>query len=264
MDTVKELLEPVKARLNNSIIGSFTISWCVVNWKFLYVLVVSNIYSTGRVELAEMQLNHWISFPLPIIMTVFYVFLLPRIENEVTKVNKYVVLEKEKSIITHETSVAVEKTKLAKENVKLELAKADLKEAEEFVEKSRIYESTIGMQKKEIDDLKVYIDQDAIIIDDLKTQLNGLNKNLSALENKYSGITKDVENILAGNSLQKDPGDEKYIIPFENFRSYIQSLDDDERKVVSEILAKGILEDNKNIFTNILESKSLKNRNEEK
>lgn len=251
MDTVKELLEPIKARLNNSIIGSFTISWCIVNWKFLYVLVVSNIYAIGRVELAEMQLNHYVSFPLPVLMTIFYVLALPRIENWITKINKNIILQKEKDIILTETEILKEKTKLAKENTKLELASADLKEAEGFAEKSRTYEATISLLNKNIDDLKVELNLSINDNDELNRKLNGIKNNIAVLDIRYPGLKMDLENILDGKPISKISEDQKMAIlerKIDEFNKILDSMDSSSKIELSEVLSKHLVNDSKLVF----------------
>ncbi len=213
MDTVKELLDPLKARLNNSIIGSFTISWCIVNWKFLYELVVSNLPSSERIKLAESQLNHYYAWAIPTIATVFYIFLLPRIENYISSINKSIVLEKEKSLVDLEISVVKEKTRLAKESATLELAKSETSNLEDLNERVSLLTSDLKSKKEELDRMKKFLKSEAenvVKLSDkypnLKVELHDLRNNkeidLSPIK-KIDGPLEQLDNLLANKNISE-------------------------------------------------------------
>ncbi len=213
MDTIKELLDPVKARLNNSIIGSFIISWCIVNWKFLYELIVSNLPSSERITLAESQLNHYYAWILPTIATIFYIFLLPRIENYISSINKSIVLEREKSLVDLEISVVKEKTRLARESAKLELAKSEASTLEDLNERVSILTSDLNSKNEDVNRLKKFLKSEAENVVKLSDKYPNLEAELHDLRNnknidlspikKVDGPLEQLNNLLTNKNISE-------------------------------------------------------------
>lgn len=96
MDAVKELIDAIKNRLNSSITGSYILSWLVVNWKFIFILIVSPLPVMERISLAEQNLNYWIGFGVPLVFMVFYVLGLPFLDSKTKKLLKSTVIANER------------------------------------------------------------------------------------------------------------------------------------------------------------------------
>ncbi|GGH24734.1 hypothetical protein FAZ19_16220 [Sphingobacterium alkalisoli] len=258
MNAVKEFFEPVKNRLNNSVVGSFFLSWCLVSWKFLFVLFVSSLPVIERISLAEEQINHYIAWLVPFLFTVFYVFLLPRLENWITKINKSIVLEKEKSVVDLEISVVKEKTRLAKENIVLEKAQNEVKNLEELNEKvlsleedMKIANETIEHNEENREKLKKAHDQLAIkypaFRDDLEKSYNGKPLKKSAGETMMY-----LDNVL--KNMDESERDDLIL-------ESISALNEKEKHGAIPVLVQYLSDKGKAEFSNMIDWTSSKNSN---
>lgn len=72
-DVVKEIGKDVNERLSDPLLGSFTISFLIVNWKFFFTLFFSDGSTSGRIYLALFEFHCIRGFLVPIVFAALYV-----------------------------------------------------------------------------------------------------------------------------------------------------------------------------------------------
>lgn len=78
----KELLPSIKNhlddRMSNPVLGTFSLSWILLNWKVFLILIFSTKSIEDKILHIESNLVNWMTMLwLPLIFTVGYLFLLP-------------------------------------------------------------------------------------------------------------------------------------------------------------------------------------------
>lgn len=190
--TFDSILGPINQRLSNPYLGSFILSWCIVNWKPIVFLIFSketiekkikyvsaNFYGQGW----ENPYNWFLYLIIPILFTIFYALCLPRIENVFEKLNSPVLKTKKRRI--HEVNIDSynERITYAELQAKMEDAKTNYKSLEE---KNKVI-SDLGAENLL---LKKQIDIE-------KTNSSSLRKELSESEkrsNEYLLLTSEAKN----------------------------------------------------------------------
>jgi predicted nucleic acid-binding Zn-ribbon protein len=82
MDSLKDFFTPIYDRVKSPLYGSFVVSWCIINWKFFYVLFSNRVNYWGaeksyylKAYLSCSQTEFTILIPL--LVALAYIFLLP-------------------------------------------------------------------------------------------------------------------------------------------------------------------------------------------
>src|SRR5690606_18412410 len=84
---VDTIIDPINARLSNPLIGSFTISFIILNWKPILYLVFGDHTILTKYEYISEKfygsgLCNWSMYLfVPLAMSLAYVLALPRLEN---------------------------------------------------------------------------------------------------------------------------------------------------------------------------------------
>lgn len=88
LDFNKAIPTPLSERLKSPFFGSFVISWLICNWKILFVICFPDRYDLDNQNLAEYIANHymnwWLCIILPLICSIAYILILPKIEYYVS------------------------------------------------------------------------------------------------------------------------------------------------------------------------------------
>lgn len=86
LNKVEDFFVPIKTRLSNSWVVSFTIAWAIINWQpILYVILAKEPILDRFVYVEETYYNSsganwWFYFFLPLLIGAFYAFVFPFIE----------------------------------------------------------------------------------------------------------------------------------------------------------------------------------------
>ncbi|HHR5900629.1 TPA: hypothetical protein ACS7XC_001532 [Providencia alcalifaciens] len=249
MKFLEEFWDAVKgntiARVRDPIIGTFIVSWLICNWYEVTLLFFGNGKVWERIDRLNLYLtedfgNNCIQIlMLPIIITVFYLFIFPRVSLKVKK------LQKKTNDELYYQAFEITKSK-AEKNVELnmELLKSDPNK--EFL--SELAKTDIAQKKADYDLKLLQIEKDRIdnqlnqeklkqiTIETKEKELNEITKqnNYELEKEKYDIISAQNKAAIASarfpiaysllSSISKGFEKEKYFFPFEIYGEIIAYL----------------------------------------
>ena len=191
------LIGEVFNKYRNPVIGSFIVSWLVINWKVvLFILLYSDSYSNQPFETFIEKitgLGNWCSFYLfPFLSIIFYVVILPIIGLGVRKFYSWISVESEKIFFKtiSKKPVSGEKYAILYKSLNQEIRRyTDIVESFESKEAQYIHEvSELRRIVSELVDFKTKANQ----INDVSS-LNGYWTIVTTFHH-YNAKTKDLNN----------------------------------------------------------------------
>jgi hypothetical protein len=87
MEKITDLFKDIKDRLNNPFFSSFLISWVIINWKILLVLIfykqsdLKSDYYLSYLDFIEVNGSWWRCFWAPTLSGLTYTFIFPAFRN---------------------------------------------------------------------------------------------------------------------------------------------------------------------------------------
>lgn len=168
-ELIKSFFESSRERIKNPLIGTFAISWILINWKPIFILLFSNLTIEKRIQ--EIELNHTslkYNLVLPLIIALLYVIILPYLMWLIDELIKKSIKGRKDNIITQLILDVQGKQKLAIEESKLEDIKADYKDKAEL--------------NRQIEQLNKEIESKNNVIDSQRIGLNTLNEDYAELK----------------------------------------------------------------------------------
>lgn len=168
-ELIKSFFESSRERIKNPLIGTFAISWVLINWKPIFILFLSDLTIEKRIH--EIELNHTslkYNLILPLIIALIYVIILPYLMWLIDELIKKSIKGRKGNIITQLILDVQGKQKLAIEENKLEDIKADYKDKAEL--------------NKQIEQLNKEIETKTNVIDSQRIGLNTLNEDYAELK----------------------------------------------------------------------------------
>lgn len=202
-DKALENSEPLSTalahRFGSPVFYSFLISWAIINWERIFVLAFGKGEIESRIEKAKLVpstfwgVEHSTTYYLPLLSTIFIVFLSPYLNNFVdifhTKAfrTKYI----------HTSKLEAEKYNAQKEavtaKVTYERAASSLRlkiEAEDAVNTSKIEISALNLDsaKQELGDIRDKVSEERNKAEDIRKNHNQLNKEISLLNEKLTEL----------------------------------------------------------------------------
>lgn len=203
-DYLYTVVSPVKLRLLNPFIGSFAISWVLVNWKPIFYFILSSSTVEAKLDYIEdhfypnliMELNNYLLWPM--IVSFLYAFGLKRLSLYIDTFNRPSIDGKD----DFDHSI-----KLAKYNHAIQYAE---KEAE--IVQKRAHYKTIEQQTQQIETLKLsLIKKDEEISDLLEKNeqimgqiANDRNKNNEMMKQIQNGFNEEISQLVETLSRKDD------------------------------------------------------------
>lgn len=79
-DFFRSFSDSARDRLKNPVIGAFILSWTIINWKVIFILIFSVKSIEEKIDSIDANYSGWNSnFWLPLVISVFYIVILPYI-----------------------------------------------------------------------------------------------------------------------------------------------------------------------------------------
>jgi len=247
-DILKSFFEASKERIKNPLIGTFAITWVLLNWKAVVILVFSGLTIEKRIDLIETSHTSLkYNLILPLAIAFFYVIALPYIMWLVDELIKKSSKERKDNLVNQLIIDVQGKQKLAIEENKLEDIKADYKDKVEL--------------NRKIEELTKEVETKNKVIDSQRIGLNTLNEDYSELKDLIKESNKKEE--------LSNPNFDKYKEDFLKFqksdmyeyfreiggsiRNYSKFPDRTneiikEKYLINEIIEEGIDEENNNYY----------------
>lgn len=189
-DLIKSVIDASNDRLKNPLIGSFIISWTILNWKLVFILLFSSLKMTERIELidksyAEYSINFW----WPLLVSLLYTIAIPYIMFGMDILVKFPKIERRKGQIARETAETRAKAVLVRAKLDLEQIKGE-------------HQNIEGLNKQ-IEKLKIAADEGRLENSNLKAQLDTYFRSdiISKINSKESVSEED--QIFVNNNYSK-------------------------------------------------------------
>ena len=155
----KNFLESSRERLKNPIVGSFIISFILLNWKPILILLTSPLYINENITIIEdKHTGLKYNLILPLVISIIYIIVLPYLTWLFEALSYKAIIGRKKNAISQQLIDIINKQKIAQEESKLEYIKAN-------------YRETADLNKK-IETLSKQVDERDTTISELTTKLN--------------------------------------------------------------------------------------------
>lgn len=168
-----ELASSINDRLKFPVFNAFLISWAVLNWQAIFIILFSSQSIEARINTINQEYNDiWINLFCPILLAVAYTIATPWVKKGLFWMLSDVNKNNRDEDIKYVISSYVEKINLAREEVKLEVERAkhlELKELNDVVDK-----------------LKAELESERLEKEKLRKEIIEKDKNIEKIEKKYS------------------------------------------------------------------------------
>ena len=114
------LLSAVKSRVGNPLIGSFIISWGVLNWRFLGILFTGDEQMVHKIRMLEVEyMSPWRMLVAPLIVASVWALFFPYLDNIIENVRRKPLREAQNKRIAEEIEFIKLRQELSKETTAL-------------------------------------------------------------------------------------------------------------------------------------------------
>lgn len=185
IQTLKTLIKLSTERIKNPLIGSFFISWIVINWKPILFLLFTNETMLSRINFVENNYASVLSQLIyPLSFSLFYITALPYIQWGLEIFSYNANIGRQKKYNQFRISKIIDEQFVVKEEVKLEDIRANYKEKSDLNNRISELISIVDEKDKELDRLKSLIKNKDKEFDELINSINS-SRNTNGLEQEY-------------------------------------------------------------------------------
>jgi len=214
MNLLKTLFEESKNRVKNPIIGTFILSWIVLNWKAISVFFLSDIEIISRVKyIDENYLDTETSLVIPLILTFIYIVVLPYLILIFNWLLKKANQKRKENHIIEKLEEYESKHKIAREEVKLQEIKTDFKEKKELNLKIKTLQAKLDSKDEQIGELSDLLEL---------SKINGIESKVSSEEE--NNLNMDYDLFMMGDLSKFFYDIGKAISENGDFRNYIDTI----------------------------------------
>jgi hypothetical protein len=144
-----------KERTTSPLYGTFILSWCLANWRIVYLtlfvdqeLTGNKIYVIDALYLDWRNLLFW-----PIVSTVFLIYVAPRLANEAYKVALSFSVERRKILESLESNrmLSVEESELIQQNADSRVRRAEQRAASIELERQELDNGLKASQERVVE-----------------------------------------------------------------------------------------------------------------
>tara|TARA_B110000240_G_scaffold16777_1_gene17120 strand:+ start:333 stop:1151 length:819 start_codon:yes stop_codon:yes gene_type:complete len=180
----KSFFEVTKERIKNPIIGTFMISWILINWRPIFIAIFSNKSIVERIELIELNYSSVHSYlTIPLVIAFVYVIILPYLMWGIDELMQKSTTGRKKNLTKQIIIDYNGKQQIAIEESKLEDKKASYRDKADF--------------NKQIEQLRNQLDERDKELKEIQEE----NINLKVVANNSSD--SEVENLLNNHTYAK-------------------------------------------------------------
>lgn len=186
----KEFSDSTRDRLKNPLVGAFGISWLIINWRIIVILLFSEKSIEGRIDYIEDNFSSvWLLGAIPLAFSFLYTVGLPWVMLKVDGMTRKNIEGRTSQWYSKKEFVIDKKIFLAKKERVLEDEKSGNRTMEELNSKIAHQTSTIESLGSE---LKLLRDENANLIKS-KTLVESADRSTSELSQTNAMIRKDWE-----------------------------------------------------------------------
>jgi ABC-type multidrug transport system fused ATPase/permease subunit len=176
IEIIKDLLKTSSSRIKNPILSSFLISFTIYNWKAVLILLFANCDIEAKISHIEIYYSSFGNIIIPIIISIFYITLIPYINNFFD----YVLKPSKNRKNEYLKNSIIEDLKIEKERAKYEREIAEEKAGTSEINNLKEQLNSLTEEKNKLNEL----------IKDSYNERNNLleenNKRIKEYENKLS------------------------------------------------------------------------------
>lgn len=171
-EILKSFIETSRDRIKNPFIGSFIISWMIINWRPIFILLFSNKEIEKKIEYIEgCYINYITYFLIPFLMTLIYMILLPYFMLMIDKIIRESTVGRKRNLLEQQMIDYEAKKKIAVEDSELEDIKANYRDKVDL--NKQIEQLREQLNKREVN-LKLQLSK----IEELTTENTNLKKTI--------------------------------------------------------------------------------------
>lgn len=195
-EILKSFFEVSRDRIKNPLIGTFIISWIVINWRPIIILMFSTKPIENRINFIEsLYSSFYTYFLIPFLIALIYVLILPYFMWAIDEIIRKSTIGRKKNLIKQQIFDYEGKQQLAVEESKLEDLKANYRDKADFnkqIEQLRSQlderEEHIAIQSTELENFKNENNELKKLISEKNNNKN--NTQISLYENQYIDFRK--------------------------------------------------------------------------
>ncbi|NQD71458.1 hypothetical protein HP439_12060 [Sphingobacterium shayense] len=136
-DAIDVVIKPLNERMSNPLIGSFVISWTILNWKPILFLIFSSQSIENKIKLITsefypnqflyLEYSWYMYLIFPLILSIIYTLGTPRLENFISKINRPPTIRKNTQLHTDKIADFKKLKEIASEEAAVAEAKSEYK-----------------------------------------------------------------------------------------------------------------------------------------
>lgn len=180
IDFFKTFFETSKERIKNPLMGTFIISWIVINWRPIIILLFSNQSIENRIDYIVTGYSSFNTyFLLPFLLSLFYVIVLPYLMWAIDGLVKKSIIGRKKNVLNQILIDYDGKQKIAIEESKLEDLKANFRDKADLNNQIELLRNQLDEREETIKIQTSEIEQQINENQNLRKLINQNNKNSS-------------------------------------------------------------------------------------
>lgn len=199
VNTIDIVSYPIKQRMANPLIGSFTITWVILNWKPILFFILSSKTVESKIEYinTHFYINEWFIFSqsmymyliIPLLTSIIYIICSQRIENLIDFINDKPLSTKRHHNHREAIKYLENQETIASQEARVLEAKTNYK----TLEQKELLIQKIENDKQTLKDIEIDLNKQLTTLNgDLNTQSNlsnTLRKEYFILNEKYNNTT---------------------------------------------------------------------------
>jgi|GEM_PF-3240291 len=202
------LVTPVNQRLSNPLIGSFALSWAILNWQPIIFLLVSNKniedkFSYIKEHFYGVEWSGWLSWCMylifPLLISILYAIGLPRLENLLEALNLKPRENKMSRVHTLNMKEYSHRIAYAKSQAEIENVKANYMEVEDLNQRITLLTEQLQERNKTIEDYKVQLAEIRFAYKEDINELSTTKEKFEIASRNLSNIITDLKDVLIDN-----------------------------------------------------------------
>ena len=192
IETLQNLKQTINERIKNPFIGAFFISWVIINWRPIFIILFSHDEIYNKIGVIDKNYSDWHNYFLwPILIAIFYIIILPYL----MALFEFLVSFSQKFRDGNYANIKIlelkNQNKILIQQVENEKAINDFKDSESINLKIENLNSVIKAKDTLFENSKQNYES---IIDEYKRELESSAENIKEIEKNYNRRLLDYRN----------------------------------------------------------------------
>lgn len=145
---LQQIYDASRERVKNPFLGSLVISWLLMNWESMLMLLFSDLIMAERIDWVNKNCFKGVWNLVPVAVAIFYVIGLPYLMWVLDRLSSTINRKRIEDSIHDKISIMAKRKELAQKEYEVESAKAGTKEIEELNERIEGLKMDLQNEKK--------------------------------------------------------------------------------------------------------------------